>query len=143
MGLRAIPMPKGSEADAMALNNSLKLYPVSDLPNPKATKFVDLAGKRYSTLMRYDERWFEDLYDIINVEPTLERDKVMMGALKTLGIEKGKPFDPDEKTKKAMRQAAVDGYYYTQKAINRRQCAPHRQQPCTGHTTQHLSGYDY
>ena len=31
--------------------------------------------------------------------------------LASLGIEKGKPYDPDEKTKKAMRQAVVDACY--------------------------------
>jgi len=72
---------------------------------------------RWSTLPRYDERWFEDLHQIISVEPARERDKVMLGALKTLGIEKGKPFSPDVTTRKAMRQAAIDAYYYMQQSF--------------------------
>lgn len=38
----------------------------------------------------------------------------MMGMLKSLGIEKGKPFAPDAITKKAMRQGAIDAWYYVQ-----------------------------
>lgn len=38
----------------------------------------------------------------------------MMGMLSSLGIEHGKPFTPDEKTKKALRQAAIDAWYYMQ-----------------------------
>lgn len=38
----------------------------------------------------------------------------MIGLLATLGIEKGKPFEPDEITKQAMRQAAIDAWYYLQ-----------------------------
>ncbi len=60
----------------------------------------------------YDERAFKDIYDVINAEPVREQDKVMMGMLKTLGIEKSKPYNPDEETLKAMRQGAIDAYYY-------------------------------
>jgi hypothetical protein len=67
---------------------------------------------RFSTLPFYDERWFEDLYAIISVEDANPRDKVMMGMLASLGIEKGKPYNPDAKTKQAMRQAAIDAYFY-------------------------------
>jgi hypothetical protein len=50
----------------------------------------------------------------VSVEPVNERDKVMMGMLASLGIEKGKPFAPDETTKRAMRQAAIDAWFYLQ-----------------------------
>jgi len=38
----------------------------------------------------------------------------MMGMLKSLGIEKGKPFAPDETAKRAMHNAAIDVWYYLQ-----------------------------
>lgn len=38
----------------------------------------------------------------------------MTGLLASLGIEKGKPFNPDETTKKAMRNAAIDAWHYLQ-----------------------------
>lgn len=38
----------------------------------------------------------------------------MMGMLMSLGIERGKPFKPDETTRKAMRQAAIDAWFYLQ-----------------------------
>jgi hypothetical protein len=62
----------------------------------------------------YDERHFRDLHAVASVEPVREQDKVMMGMLATLGIERGKPFAPDEKTTKAMRQAAIDAWFYMQ-----------------------------
>jgi hypothetical protein len=111
---RSIPTPEGSAQDAYALSKRIKIYSLSELPNPKPTKFIDPTNIRWSTLAYYDERWFDDLYQVISVEPIRERDKVMMGALKTLGIEKGKPFKPDAKMKKIMRRAAIDAYYYMQ-----------------------------
>jgi len=108
---RSIPSPKASVEDAYAFSKTVKVYYLDD---PKPTKFIDPSGMRYSSLPRYDERWFEDLNEIIQVENAYPRDKVMTGMLATLGIEKGKPFKPDAKTKKAMSQAVVDAYYYMQ-----------------------------
>ena len=34
----------------------------------------------------------------MQTEPWLERDKAMIDTLRSLGIEKGKPFSPDEQT---------------------------------------------
>ena len=36
----------------------------------------------------------------------------MMGMLKSIGIERGKPYKPDEKTKQIFRRAVIDAYYY-------------------------------
>jgi len=109
---RSIPLPKGTAEDAYALSKQIKMYYLSELPNPKSTKFVDPINTQWSTLPRYDERWFEDLHKIINTNPVRERDKAMIGMLKTIGIEKDKPYKPDEKTGKIFRQAAIDAYYY-------------------------------
>ncbi len=83
---RSIPLPKGTPEDAYGLSKSIKMYYLSELPNPKPTKFVDPLNTQWSTLPRYDERWFEDLHAIINAGPIRERDKVMMGMLKTICI---------------------------------------------------------
>lgn len=111
---RAIPTPAGAASDAAALARQIKMYYLSELPNPAPTKFIDPIDMRWPTLARYDERWFEDLHDVISIEPSTPRDMVMMGMLKTIGIEKGKPYAPDEKTKAIFRQAAVDAYHYMQ-----------------------------
>ena len=111
---RSIPTPQGTPEDAYALSKSIKMYYLSEVPNPKPTKIIDPLHTRWSTLARYDERWFEDLHAIINAGPTRERDKAMMGLLKSIGIEKGKPYQPDDKTKAIFRRAAIDAYYYMQ-----------------------------
>lgn len=109
---RSIPLPVGTPEDAYALSKQIKMYYLAELPNPKPTRFVDPLNTQWSTLPRYDERWFEDLHKIINAGPIRERDKAMIGMLKTIGIEKGKPYNPDAKTKEIFRRAAIDAYYY-------------------------------
>ncbi len=111
---RSIPTPQGTPEDAYALSKHIKMYYLSELPNPRPTRIIDPIHTRWSTLPRYDERWFEDLHAIIDAGPTRERDKAMMGMLKSIGIEQGKPYRPDDKTKAIFRRAAIDAYYYMQ-----------------------------
>jgi len=117
MAIRSIPTPTGTPADAEALGKQMKMYYLSELPNPKPTKFMDPLKTQWPTLARYDERWFADLHEVINIEPTIPRDMVMMGMLKTIGIEKGKPYAPDDKTKAIYRKAVVDAYHYMQESF--------------------------
>ena len=42
---------------------------------------------------------------MVQAEPWLERDKAMIDPLKTIGIERGKPFDPDAKTQQILTGA--------------------------------------
>lgn len=109
---RSVPGPAGSVMQAYEYTQTIRMYYLSELPEPRPTKFIDPIDTRYSSLPLYDERWFEHLYAIISVENVFPRDKVMMGMLASLGIEKGKPYDPDAKTKNAMRQAVIDAYHH-------------------------------
>src|SRR5271154_2048612 len=110
---RSIALPGATDADAYAYSKTLKMYLLADASSPKPTRFVDPTGKRYPTLPFYDMQAFHDIYDIISVEPVRARDKVMMGMLASIGIEPGKPFNPQGKTK-AMERAVVDAYFYLQ-----------------------------
>jgi hypothetical protein len=56
----------------------------------------------------YDLRFFESLNRIVQAEPWLERDKAMIDSLKTIGIERGKLFKPDAKTKRILGGAILE-----------------------------------
>ena len=111
---RSVPGPGKSAADAYAYAKRLRMYYLSEASNPPAQRFVDPINQRYPTLPFYDGRHFEDMHAIMSVEPVHTQDKVMMGMLTSLGIEKGKPFSPDATAKRAMEQAAVDAWFYLQ-----------------------------
>ena len=111
---RSIRGPGKTAADAHEYSKRLRMYYLSEAANPPPQKFVDPVKDRYPTLPFYDERHFEDMHAIMSVEPVRDHDKVMMGMVKSLGIEKGKPFSPDETAKRAMRQAAIDAWFYMQ-----------------------------
>ena len=111
----------GSEADlakAVEYGKRIKIYPLSQANNPPPTIYVDAAGVLYDATIPYDLRFFESLDRVIQHEPWLERDRALIDTLRTLGIEKGKPFAPDAKMVQALNAAArlaqeyLDGRYH-------------------------------
>ena len=53
--------------------------------------------------------FFEGLDRIVQTEPWFDRDRVMIDLLKTLGIEKGKPFAPDRRDPAGARRGRARG----------------------------------
>ena len=102
-------LKSGSDADiakAAAYGKRIKLYPLSQAANPPPTKFVDVYDVMFDSTIPYDLRFFQALDRFVQREPWLERDKVMIDQLKTIGIEKGKPFNPDADMQKILNDAA-------------------------------------
>jgi hypothetical protein len=104
----------GSTANAVAIIKKTKIYPlaekwprrVAEKDNPRETTFINVSGKPVDTLFPTDERLFHNLADFVQQEPIAERDKHMYGMLASIGIEKGKPFNPDERMQKILKRAA-------------------------------------
>jgi hypothetical protein len=99
----------GSDADvakAVAYGRRVKLYPLSQVANPPPTIFVDAINVVFDSTITYDLRFFQSLNRIVQNEPWLERDEAMIDQLKSIGIEKGKPFNPDPKTQAILQSAA-------------------------------------
>jgi hypothetical protein len=62
----------------------------------------------YDSTIPYDVRFFRALDRFVQHEPWLDRDKVMIDMLKTLGIEKGKPFKPNAAAEATLNEAAEE-----------------------------------
>jgi len=110
--LRSI-LRSGSDADvakAVDYAKCIKLYPLSQAANPPATTFVDAINSVYDSTIPYDLRFFQSLDRIVQTEPWLPRDKLMIDMLKSIGIEKGKPFSPDAKSQVILNSAAREAH---------------------------------
>lgn len=59
------------------------------------------------TTIPWDMRYFESLNRIVQIEPWLIRDKTMIDQLKSIGIEKGKPFNPDAKMQDILKATSA------------------------------------
>ena len=116
---RPVARNGGTLADVVGYAQTLRTYKLSEAANPPKTRFIDAYPKTWNTLPVYDITYFHDLATVINNEPVLERDKAMMGLLAGIGIEKGKPFNPDAEMTRALEEglklayAAMQNYFTT------------------------------
>jgi hypothetical protein len=72
----------------------------------KPTKFISNTDKRFEGTPFRGLKYFELLHQFIQNEPQKEEDKIFYTYLKYLGIENGKPFNPTEKQKTILAEAA-------------------------------------
>ena len=110
--LRSI-LKSSSEADvakAVSYGKKIQLYPLSQAARPQASQFVDAINVIYDATIPWDMRYFESLNRIVQTEPWLTRDKAMIDQLQSIGIEKGKPFNPDAKMQDALKAAAGEAH---------------------------------
>src|SRR5882672_3909973 len=106
-------MKSPSDADvaaSVAYGKRAKLYPLSQVANPPPTVFTDVQNIDFDSTIRYDSTFFDHLNRIVQSEPWLDRDRLMIDRLKSLGIEKGKPFKPDAPMKQIMNRAAREAH---------------------------------
>lgn len=112
--LRSI-LRSGSDADvaaAVSYAQRVKVYPLAEAADPPPTRFVDATDVVFDATIPYDARFFTALNDRVQAEPWLERDKVMIDPLKTLGIERGKPFTPDAEMEQLLADGVVEAGAY-------------------------------
>ncbi|HEX4987062.1 MAG TPA: DUF1254 domain-containing protein [Burkholderiales bacterium] len=93
-------------ARAVAYARRMKVYPLRGASKPPATVFVDAKDVLFDSTIRYDAGFFEHLNRVVQAEPWLARDRAMIDTLKSLGIEKGKPFRPDDAMRALLAAAA-------------------------------------
>ena len=73
---------------------------------PKPNKFVSISGKVMDTTPPGGMEFWARLATVINNNPVQEHDRFYMAMLKPLGIEKGKPFQPDARQTAILEEAA-------------------------------------
>ena len=97
-------------AKAVSYGKQIKLYPLSQAAHPPATQFFDAMDVVYDATIPWDMRFFESLNRIVQTEPWLTRDKAMIDQLKSIGIEKGKPFNPGVKKQDTLKAAVGEAH---------------------------------
>jgi hypothetical protein len=100
-----------SDADvrkSIAYCKRVKFFPLSQIESPLATVFIDVKDKDFDSTIKYDASFFTLLDRVVQTEPWLARDRAMIDQLRSLGIEKGKPFAPDDATKTALAAGVTE-----------------------------------
>ena len=88
---------------------TFRMYPLSRKDNPPQMNFVNASGKFNNTIHRMDYGIWEEINAVVQAEPSEGQNPEILGLLASIGIEKGKPFDPDERMKAILSEAADVG----------------------------------
>jgi len=99
----------GLEAAADNFKSGLRIYPLKDKDNPAPTEFINMSGKSFSTIFPSNLEYFEILNTIVQAEPIEAVGPEVRGYMASIGIVKGKPFNPDERMQKLLTEAATLG----------------------------------
>ena len=94
------------------LNNikeNFKLYPLGKTASASKVTYHDISMKYLNTIHASDETYFEEINKVVQEEPSESQSPEILGLLRSIGIEKGKPFNPDARMQKILAEAAAVG----------------------------------
>ena len=97
----------GLAAAVKNIKENLKVYPLAKINNQPAMEFISGSGKYFNTIPPNDYSFYGHLNHVIQDEPLGMIDIETRGLLASIGIEKGKKFDPDARMKKILIDAVA------------------------------------
>ena len=99
----------GLEKAANLAKEKVKVYPLSMANNIPEMNFVSTSSKAFNTVHHNDYSFYEEINEIIQEEPLEMLNPETRGLFASIGIEKGKPFAPDDRMKKILTDAVAIG----------------------------------
>jgi hypothetical protein len=108
VGVRSLPV-QGNVEEAMERIKTIQVYPLKTPALRAQVKWLDLTPMPQDTTpLTYENEieFWRELHEVVNSEPPNPRIHNMYGELAALGIEKGKPFQPDPRMTAILQKAA-------------------------------------
>jgi hypothetical protein len=106
--LKLYPYVPGGVGTSVAtlLEGHVKPAPPAEIPD---TTFVEGSGKAFNTIPPSGLAFYELLNELVQQEPAGSTDIELMGQMAAIGIVKGQPFEPDERMRGILEDAAAVG----------------------------------
>jgi hypothetical protein len=103
-------LDKGVKAASMNIRDNLKVYPLAKKAKQPKMKFINVSGMAgFNIVVPADFSYYEALHTLIQEEPYEFLDVETRGLIASIGIEKGKPFNPDARMKRILKDAVAIG----------------------------------
>ncbi|MGF1725498.1 DUF1254 domain-containing protein [Photobacterium nomapromontoriensis] len=93
------------DAATVAFKQHLKIYPLAKQANPPKMAFTSGSGKVFNTIHANDVHFYDELKPVLDKEPIAFITPELRGMMASIGLMKGKPFQPDER----MLKHLIDG----------------------------------
>jgi hypothetical protein len=103
---RTFPESEGSLEAAVELGSTVRWYYLDEADNPPETPIVMIGERDFSQDWPRDAEAFAWLAEAFNIDKVPASGLAHMGNMRRLGIERGKPFSPDERAKVILAKAA-------------------------------------
>src|SRR5210317_391967 len=97
---------KGLEPAAKSVKENLRIYPLSKKGNPPEMEFISGSFVSFNTIHANNYLFYEHLNEWIQEEHLDMLDPETRGLFASIGIEKGKTFNPDQRMKNILTDAA-------------------------------------
>jgi len=95
---------------AVAVMEQTKIYPLNGQATAKPMQYPNASGVPVNMLPTSDGSAFDQLKALVDSEGAHLASPDSLGMLASIGIIKGKPFNPDAKTRSILDRAAKTGY---------------------------------
>jgi hypothetical protein len=107
--LRGFLVDGKPDTAAKMFSEQVKIYPLSEKANPP--KMVITSGSKvvYNTIHANDFTFYEEIAHVLDREPLDFIDPELRGLFSSIGLQKGKKFDPDPQLKKTLTEAVAVG----------------------------------
>lgn len=108
--VRLSPNEKGETEPVVAeFKEVMNIYPLSEAASPPKEKFVNLSGLQYNTVHANNFEFFEEVNQAVQREPATAFSPELVGVFNSIDIKKGEFFEPDDRMKKILIEAAAIG----------------------------------
>ena len=109
MPFRSFLVEGSTNPGVEAVKKYLMIYQLSDGADSSAVKLVNASGIPSNFVPPGDYAFWNLLNEVIQEEPSTGSDPTTLGLFASIGIEKGKPFNPDARMKKILADTANIG----------------------------------
>ena len=99
----------GLDAGVAHIVDNLKVYPLARRDNPPEMEFISGSGKSFNTIHPNTYEFYEHVNELVQMESDEMLDVETRGLLASIGIVKGRPFEPDDRMKRILIDAVAIG----------------------------------
>jgi hypothetical protein len=105
--LRGFLVDGKPDAAAKMFSEQVKIYPLSEKDDPPKMVITSGSGISYNTIHANDFSFYEEIAKVLNKEPLDFIDPEMRGLFASIGLQKGKEFNPNPQLKQTLTEAVA------------------------------------